>query len=265
MMVTESRTDADIKCRVLVVAPDREEGRKIKQCLNTGCRFEDVIISDEATARTNVNFLRPGLILLAIRGDERRSLMLNRLRHINEAPIVIWSESGADEAMVRALEDGADEYVSAPLQPAELAARLRAVLRRCRGWSTAREQQSILRAGELVIRLKDRRVFRRGAPVDLTPIEFRLLLALVRRPGELVSHSQLLEEVWGPQYADCPHYVRLYVRYLRVKIEDDPHAPRSLISEWGMGYRFEPGGNSIAGRTDFMVGGAGLEPATSCV
>jgi DNA-binding response OmpR family regulator len=220
--MTESRVDSGIKCRILVVAPDREEGLKMKQCLSAADAFEDVIISDEATARTNVSFLKPGLILVAIPGDERRGLlMLNRLRHVNEAPIVLCSESGAGEDMVRALEGGADEYLVIPLQPAELAARLRAVLRRCRSWS-APQDESVLRAGELEIRLRERRVFRRGRPVDLTRIEFRLLVALVRRQGQLVSHAQLLEEV-QPHYS-IANTTCACTSYLRVKIEDDPHA-----------------------------------------
>lgn len=264
-MVTQidSRVDGDNKCRVMVVAPDREAGQKMKHCLTVAGAFDDVIVSDEAAARTNLNFLRPGLIVLLMPGDERRAVMLNRLRQLNEAPIVVCSESDGGEDMVRALEGGADEYLVVPLRPAELAARLRAVVRRCRRWSAQRDE-SVLRAGELEIRLRERRVFRRGRPIDLTRIEFRMLVALVRRQGQLVSHAQLLEEVWGPQYTDCQHYVRLYVRYLRVKIEDDPHAPRSLISEWGMGYRFEPGGG-LSARGNPMVGGAGLEPAAAYV
>ena len=242
MVVMDNRTETSLKSRVLIVAPNYEEGLKLGRCLNAANRFEAVILDYQTAPRADLNCLRAQLIVLAILEDEQRAfLALKQLRHVGKVPIVIYSTKGAEEDVIRGLETGASEYLVTPLEPAELAARLHAIMRRCGAWPATQPERKILAAGELEIHLNERRVFRNGNPVDLTPIEFRLLLALVRRPGQLVSHEQLLTEVWGPQYTDCPHYVRLYMRYLRLKIEDNPHVPASLISEWGMGYRFEPG------------------------
>ena len=94
-------------------------------------------------------------------------------------------------------------------------------------------------AGDLEIRLDEHKVYRRGVPIELSPIEFRLLACLAREAGRVVSHAKLMAQVWGPEYVDCRHYLRLYIRYLRSKLEDDPRDPRLILTEWGVGYRFQ--------------------------
>ena len=160
---------------------------------------------------------------------------------MSELPIVVCSRNASERDIVRAFESGADDYLVLPIHPRELGARLRAVLRRSAGWPTTQQAQPVLVAGEFEIHLDSQRVFRRGKPIELTPIEFRLLESLMRRPGQLVTHSQLLAEVWGPQYVDSRNYLRLYIQYLRTKVEDDPREPSVLLNEWGVGYRLEPG------------------------
>lgn len=262
-MVMENRTCTSLKSRVLIVAPSDAEGLKLEWCLSAAFGFEAVVVNYEAAARIDLHCFRPGLILLVIPEDERRGLQtLRRLRHAEASPIVICSTKDAEPDVIRGLESGASEYLVIPLEPAELAARLRAVLRRCGARPATQLESKVLIAGELEIHVNERRVFRNGKPVELTPIEFRLLMALARRPGQLVSHEQLLTEVWGPQYTDCPHYVRLYMRYLRLKIEDDPHAPMSLVSEWGLGYRFEPNTSPSPSRRTPVNGAANHQQAT---
>jgi two-component system KDP operon response regulator KdpE len=114
------------------------------------------------------------------------------------------------------------------------------VLRRTADVPVKRVQPETLVAGDLEVRLKEHKVYRNGELVDLSPIEFRLLSVLVQETGRAVSHSKLIARVWGPEYVDCRHYLRLYVKYLRSKLEDNPKSPRLILSEWGVGYRFEP-------------------------
>jgi two-component system KDP operon response regulator KdpE len=135
---------------------------------------------------------------------------------------------------------GADDYLVTPIRPVELHARLRAVLRRTADTPVTRVQADALIAGDVEVRLKEHKVYRNGEHIDLSPIEFRLLCVLVQETGRAVSHTRLIANVWGPEYVDCRHYLRLYVKYLRSKIEDDPKNPQMILSEWGVGYRFEP-------------------------
>ena len=134
---------------------------------------------------------------------------------------------------MRALDAGADDYVTKPFGTEELLARLRAVLRR----SPDAGHVAQIEIGELTVDLEDRKVVRDGAEVHLTPIEFDLLRVLAQYPGRLVTQRQLLQEVWGPQYVDESHYLRVHIAHIRAKIENDPSRPRYLITETGVGYR----------------------------
>ena len=144
------------------------------------------------------------------------------------------SAVGDEREKVRALDAGADDYVTKPFGSEELLARLRAVMRR----STAAEDGTpVVTVGELAIDLADRRVTRAGAVVHLTPIEFDLLRVLAQHRGRLVTHRQLLREVWGPEYGGETHYLRVHVAHIRAKLEPDPSRPRYVITEPGVGYR----------------------------
>jgi two-component system KDP operon response regulator KdpE len=132
-----------------------------------------------------------------------------------------------------ALDAGADDYVTKPFGTEELLARLRAVLRR----SAEVGGSPVVEIGELMIDLQDRRVTCAGEEVHLTPIEFDLLRVLAQHQGRLVTHRQLLREVWGPEYGEETHYLRVHVAHIRAKLERDPSRPRSLITEPGVGYR----------------------------
>jgi two-component system KDP operon response regulator KdpE len=161
---------------------------------------------------------------------------------------VILSGRMNSAAKVDALDAGADDYVTKPFSVAELFARIRAVTRR----TTEPELVEPVQVGRWTVHLGDHVIYQtvaagadrndaQSAPqVHLTPTEWQLLQALVRHPGRLVSQRQLLQEVWGPTYVDQTHYLRQYIKALRHKLEDDPTRPRHLITEPGMGYRFQP-------------------------
>jgi two-component system KDP operon response regulator KdpE len=163
----------------------------------------------------------------------------HKLRDYTAAPIIILSSSYSEANVVAALQNGADEYLAKPVSNDELTARLRAILRRS---NQNGPQQAVdpLRFGSLEISLDHYSVRKKGRKVDLSPTEFRLLACLVREPGRVVSHRKLMARVWGAEYVESRHYLRLYVRYLREKLEDDPSSPRLILSEWGLGYRFQP-------------------------
>jgi two-component system KDP operon response regulator KdpE len=157
-----------------------------------------------------------------------------QLRAWSAMPILVLSAVGEEESKVRALEAGADDYVTKPFAPRELVARLRAVLRRARPAA----EEPVLRAGEIELDRPARAVRRAGTDVHLTPIEYRLLTALMTRPGRLITHGALLTEVWGPAYADDVATLRTHIANLRRKVEPDDLAQRHIRTDAGIGYRF---------------------------
>jgi len=152
-------------------------------------------------------------------------------------PVIVLSARHLEQSKVRALDGGADDYVTKPFGMDELLARIRAALRRA---SPAVAEAPVTTTDAFTIDLAARRVTRDGADIRLTPTEWHLLEVLVRNPGRLVSQRQLLQEVWGPRYESETNYLRVYIAQLRAKLEPDPARPRYLITEPGMGYRFQP-------------------------
>jgi len=204
-------------------------------------QFRVECATTEARVVNVLNRTHPHLILLELPSPDSIMLsMCRRLRDNYPVPIVVCSSSSREQDVVRALDAGADDYLVMPIRPVELMARLRAVLRRLGDNGQASPNGQRLVAGDLEILIDEQKAFRRGAEIDLSPIEFKLLALLVRETGRPVSHSKLIAQVWGPEYTDCRHYLRLYVRYLRAKLEDSPQSPELIQNEWGVGYRFEP-------------------------
>jgi len=157
------------------------------------------------------------------------------LRGWSTVPIIVVSARDAEGEKVRALDAGADDYITKPFGMDELLARLRAALRRA---VPADDEEAVVSVGDLAIDLVDKRVRVGGDEVHLTPTEWRLLEVLARNRGRLVSQTQLLNDVWGPAYHDETNYLRVYVANLRRKLEAEPSRPRHLLTEPGMGYRF---------------------------
>ena len=158
------------------------------------------------------------------------------LREWTEMPIVVLSAVGEETEKVRALNAGADDYVTKPFGPSELMARLNAVLRRA---APKERSEPVLAADGLELDLTAHEVRRDGEPVHLTPIEFELLHTMMRNRRRLMTHRALLTEVWGPAYASDTQTLRVHVANLRRKIESDPGTPRYITTEAGVGYRFE--------------------------
>ena len=161
--------------------------------------------------------------------------VIRRLRAWTELPVIVLSARHGSSDKVEALDAGADDYVTKPFGLDELLARLRAVERR--SWPV--REAATIETGQLEIDLLAATVFRAGERIRLTPREWRILQLLVENRGRLVSQQQVLNEVWGPSYEKETHYLRIYVGQLRRKLEEDPAKPRHLITEPGMGYRFE--------------------------
>lgn len=150
-------------------------------------------------------------------------------------PVLILTARNQLHEKIEGLNAGADDYLTKPFSKGELLARVRALLRRA-----VRAEQSLLRFGDNEIDFVHRRVTRGGEEVKLTPIEYRLLCAMIAGQGRVLTHRQLLREVWGPAFADSAHYLRIYVGHLRHKLEAEPARPRHFITETGTGYRFLP-------------------------
>jgi two-component system KDP operon response regulator KdpE len=180
----------------------------------------------------------PDLVLLDLGlPDMDGTELVRRIRTWSRVPILIVSARGEERSKVEALDAGADDYLTKPFGFAELLARMRAALRRAARPDAP--EQSTLEQGELCIDLGRRRVTLRGQEVHLTPIEFRLLAVLARQAGRVVTHRQLLTEVWGPRAAEDTHYLRVYMTHLRRKLEPDPARGRIFHNEAGVGYRLE--------------------------
>ena len=160
--------------------------------------------------------------------------VIRRIREWSPMPIIVLSARVQERAKIEALDSGADDYVTKPFAIGELLARVRAA-RRHRVRAGAGTQQ--LRLGAVVVDLERRHARRGDAAVHLTPVEFRLLAALARHVGMVVTHRQLLTQVWGPTHAGDTHYLRVYMKQLRDKLEADPVRPRYLVTETGVGYR----------------------------
>ena len=160
--------------------------------------------------------------------------VVGRLREWSQVPVIVLSARAQETDKVAALDAGADDYVTKPFGVGELLARLRVALRR-----TARDEEGsqVFELGPLKVDLAARRVQLAGGEVHLTPIEYRLLTVLVKHAGKVLTHRQLLKEVWGPSHIEHSHYLRIYMAQLRKKLEEDPAQPRFLLTEAGVGYR----------------------------
>ena len=226
--------------RILVIGNDEGGVAQMADALNHG-QFELDYAAGEAEALQILSPLEHDLILIAsLRSDSNVSSLCHQIRQLFSTPIVVYSTSGRERDVVRALEAGADDYLVMPIRPVELTARLRAVLRRAGDRQFASSNGHRLIAGDIELLVEEHEASRAGVPLELSPIEFRLLTLLVRETGRAVSHSKLIAHVWGPEYVDCRHYLRLYIRYLRSKVEDNPRNPERILNEWGVGYRYEP-------------------------
>ncbi len=163
---------------------------------------------------------------------------LRMLREFSSVPVIMLTAKGEEEDKVRGLELGADDYVTKPFGSRELSSRVRAVLRRAEMPSVSPDKAILKIDDRLSVDFNRREVIVEGKHIKLRPTEYRLLYHLIENAGWTVPHEQLLAKVWGYEYRDETHYVRLYVNYLREKIEEDPSNPKYILTERGVGYRF---------------------------
>lgn len=181
---------------------------------------------------------QPDIILLDLGLPDMDGLdVIRRLREWTSTPIIVLSARGQERDKIAALDAGADDYVSKPFGVGEVLARMRVALRYLTRSPTG-AGDSVFAIGDLQVNLASREVTLAGKPVHLTPIEYRLLTFLIRHAGKILTHQQLLKEVWGPNQTEQAHYLRVYVAQLRRKLEADPARPRYLLTEPGVGYRF---------------------------
>jgi DNA-binding response OmpR family regulator len=193
---------------------------------------------DGESALTAAEMNDPDLIILDLMLPRLDGFeVCRRLREFSTVPIIILTAKGEEVDKVRGLELGADDYLTKPFGVPELIARIKAVLRRTHV-PVAQKHEPIFNLGNFSVNFAQRRVSANGRDVKLSPTEYKLLYELVTNAGRVVLHQDLLARVWGREYRDETEYLRVYIRYLRQKIEEDPSQPKLILTEPGVGYRF---------------------------
>ncbi len=223
--------------RILVVDDEERMVRFIRLNLeHDGFQVSEAFNGKQALERMRDK--TPDLILLDVMMPDLDGFeVLKMIREVSNVPVIMLTAKGEEDDRVRGLELGADDYVTKPFSPRELVSRARAVLRRTE--SATGSMHGLIEVDErLKIDFDRREIWLEGKIVKLRPTEYRLLFHLVQNAGWVVSHDQLLAKVWGYEYRDEPHYVRLYINYLRQKLEADPANPKYILTERGVGYRF---------------------------
>jgi two-component system, OmpR family, KDP operon response regulator KdpE len=222
-----------------VLAVDDEPQILKALATNLTARGYDVdVATDGETAVRLAADHRPDLVILDLGLPGMSGVeVIDALRSWTTTPIIVLSARDSDPDKIAALDAGADDYVTKPFSIGELMARVRAALRRA---TLGDDEQAVIVTDDFTIDLGARIVARAGEAVHLTPIEWRLVEALVRHPGRLITQRQLLQTVWGPNYEDETNYLRVHMTHVRRKLEPDSTRPRYFHTEPGMGYRYEP-------------------------
>lgn len=217
-----------------------EDDPSIRRLLRTALdEAGETKVHEAETAAAGLELIlskRPDIVLLDVGlPDAPGTALVKRVREWSQVPIIIISGLDQDEVKVAALEAGADDYVTKPFSVVELRARIKVALRHATSSSATGE--SVYDFGELIVDLGSRDVTLKGERLKLTPIEYKLLSLLAKHSGKVVTQRQLLTEVWGPEYQEEAQYLRVYMGYLRKKIEEDPNNPRWIVTEARVGYR----------------------------
>ncbi len=224
--------------KVLVVEDDAQLVRALRINLEAR-KFEVQTASDGKTALRLATTRKPDAILLDLGLPDMDGVdVIKEVRVTSGVPILVLSARHTSEEKIRALDAGADDYVTKPFSMDELLARLRAAVRR-REVAAPAHEVAVVTTDEFTVDLVAKKVVRNDRSVRLTPTEWHLLEILITHPGRLISQRKLLLDVWGPTYSEHTNYLRVYMAQLRRKLEADPSHPRYLITEPGMGYRFE--------------------------
>jgi two-component system KDP operon response regulator KdpE len=230
--------DEKITNRLILVVDDEE---RMARFIHLNLEHDGFQVIEAYRGMQAIDLVRerlPDLVLLDVMLPDLDGFeVLKIIREVNTVPVIMLTAKGEEEDRVRGLEYGADDYITKPFSPRELVSRVRAVLRRTESTSVA-SRDLIEVDSRLRIDFGRREVWVNEELVKLRPTEYRLLFHLVQNAGWVMTYDQLLAKVWGYEYRDEPHYVRLYVNYLRQKIEEDPANPKYILTERGVGYRF---------------------------
>lgn len=226
------------KNRVVLVVDDEE---RMARFIRLNLEHDGFQVIEAFNGQKALNAIRekiPDIILLDVMLPDMDGFeILKLIREINTIPVIMLTAKGEEDDRVRGLELGADDYVTKPFSPRELVSRVKAVLRRSES-SSLTSKEVIEVDDRLRVDFGRREVWVDGNLVQLRPTEYRLLYHLIQNAGWVMTYDQLLAKVWGYEYRDEPHYVRLYVNYLRQKLEKKPADPQYILTERGIGYRF---------------------------
>ena len=229
------------KQRILIVDDEPQITRVLRRSLTTH-GYEVRSAADGESALETFGDWPPDLVVTDLSMPNMDGLELcRRLRSLSPVPIIVLSVKGEEQTKVDALDAGADDYVTKPFGMNELLARIRAALRRVRELHNIDSASTVLEAGDFRINLETRTVTVRGKEVHLTPREYDLLAYFIRRPGKVITHHTLLAALWGSNSLEQTEYLRVFIGQLRKKIEPDPSAPRYILTEPWIGYRFNTG------------------------
>jgi len=222
-----------MKPLILLIEDDPQIRRFLRAALSAeNYRLQEAITAQDGLAQAGAN--RPDLILLDLGLPDQDGIeVIRSVRQWSTTPILVLSARGLERDKIEALDLGADDYVAKPFTIGELLARIRAGLRR----STTVAAGGVFHFGKVEVDLEKRLVTAWGAEVHLTPNEYRLLQVLIKHAGKVITHRQLLAEVWGPNATEQAQYLRVYIAQLRRKLEENPARPRHLQTEPGVGYR----------------------------
>jgi DNA-binding response OmpR family regulator len=223
----------------LILAVDDEP--KMTRFIRLNLELEGYRVSEATNGLDALDKVRqelPDLVLLDVMMPEMNGFeTLKHIRKVSNVPVIMLTAKGEEEDKVHGLELGADDYVTKPFSPRELSSRIKALLRRAE-MPSQMEKTVVDIDGRLSIDFQRHEVWVDGERIKLRPTEYRLLYHLVNNAGWVMSHETLLSKVWGPEYRDEIQYLRLYINYLRQKIEPDPSNPKYILTERGIGYRF---------------------------
>lgn len=229
---------------ILVVDDEASVGEVVSLYLKRE-GYQVRIVRDGRQALAEIERRQPALVILDLmlpHVDGLEIMRRLRLDGKSNVPVIMLTARRQETDRIYGLELGADDYVTKPFSPAELVARVKAVLRRVKGATGGSKEQKPVEFNQLAIDPSTRLVVVRGTTIDLTATEFNLLYFLANHPRQVFSRDQLLEKVWGfSEYVD-PSTVTVHIRRLREKVEENPSEPRHLLTVWGVGYKFEPGG-----------------------
>ena len=225
-----------VPATILVVEDEKQIRRFVRAALeDEGCRVFEAEAGKQGLIDAGTR--KPDLLILDLGLPDIDGVQfIYELRAWSAVPILILSARSTEDEKIAALDAGADDYLTKPFGLGELLARVRALLRR---QAKSGEQSPVIGFGEVQVDLSRRLITRCGMPLHLTQIEYRLLSILIANPGKVLTHRHLLREIWGPTFVESNHYLRIYVGHLRQKLEIDTAQPKHILTETGIGYRFQ--------------------------